>query len=74
MNLNDIEHQILRKMEEPRIHFAIVCASVSCPKLRNKAFVAENLEQQLTDATKEFLSDTSKNEISKDEIIKNNLF
>ncbi|EPR73857.1 Uncharacterized protein DUF547 [Winogradskyella psychrotolerans RS-3] len=67
-NLNDIEHEILRKMNEPRIHFAIVCASVSCPKLQNTAFTASNLDQQLTDATKEFLADTSKNELSKDNI------
>ena len=67
-NLNDIEHEILRKMDEPRIHFAIVCASVSCPKLQNKAFTALNLEEQLTNATKEFLTDTSKNELSENEI------
>ena len=67
-NLNDIEHQILRKMDEPRIHLAIVCASVSCPKLQNEAFTALSLEEQLTTATKEFLSDTSRNELSKDNI------
>ncbi|MEH1006147.1 DUF547 domain-containing protein [Winogradskyella sp. ECml5-4] len=67
-NLNDIEHKILRKMNEPRIHFAIVCASVSCPKLQNTAFTASNLDAQLTHATKEFLADTSKNELSKDNI------
>ena len=44
LSLNHIEHEILRKMDEPRIHFAIVCASESCPKLQNKAFIAENLE------------------------------
>ncbi|MEM5539196.1 DUF547 domain-containing protein [Olleya sp. AS48] len=62
-NLEDIEHKILRKMDEPRIHFAIVCASYSCPKLQNSAFTADNLEQQLTLATQEFLSDTNRNEI-----------
>ena len=67
-NLNDIEHKILREMNEPRIHFAIVCASVSCPKLQNTAFTASNLDTQLTNATKEFLADTSKNELSKDNI------
>ncbi|WP_244954736.1 DUF547 domain-containing protein [Winogradskyella helgolandensis] len=67
-NLNDIEHKILRNMDEPRIHFAIVCASVSCPKLQNTAFTAVNLDAQLTKATKEFLADTSKNELSKDNI------
>ncbi|MEL0644110.1 DUF547 domain-containing protein [Olleya sp. Ti.3.14] len=63
-SLEDIEHEILRKMDEPRIHFAIVCASYSCPKLQNTAFIASNLETQLTLATQEFLSDTNRNEIS----------
>jgi len=67
-NLNDIEHKILRNMNEPRIHFAIVCASVSCPKLQNEAFTALNIEAQLVKATKEFLNDTSKNKLSEDRI------
>jgi hypothetical protein len=67
-NLEDIEHQILRKMNEPRIHFAIVCASFSCPKLQNRAFIASDLETQLTNATKEFLSDTKRNEISQNHL------
>lgn len=74
LNLNDIEHEILRKMNEPRIHFAIVCASVSCPKLKNKAFTASNIEEQLTNATKAFLSDTSKNELSKGNIKLSKIF
>ena len=73
-NLNDIEHKILRNMNEPRIHFAIVCASVSCPKLQNEAFTASNLDAQLTQATKEFLADTTKNELSKDKIKISKLF
>ena len=67
-NLEDIEHEILRKMNEPRIHFAIVCASYSCPKLQNEAFTAKNLEAQLTNATKEFLADSNRNEISENSI------
>ncbi len=66
--LNDVEHKILRKMDEPRIHFAINCASVSCPKLLNVAFLPETLESQLTDVTKDFLSDTSRNNISENSI------
>ena len=73
-NLNDIEHEILRKMDEPRIHFAIVCASVSCPKLQNEAFTALDLEEQLTKATKEFLADTSKNEFSENDIKLSKIF
>ena len=73
-NLTEIEHDILRQMEEPRIHFTIVCASVSCPKLQNEAFTASNLEEQLTKATKEFLTDPSKNELSQDEIKLSKIF
>ena len=67
-NLNDVEHQILRKMNEPRIHFAIVCASISCPKLENRAFYASNLEERLTSATKAFLNDASRNNISENSL------
>ncbi|MEZ4798012.1 MAG: DUF547 domain-containing protein [Flavobacteriaceae bacterium] len=67
-NLDEIEHEILRNMNEPRIHFAIVCASYSCPKLQNEAFTAENLNMQLTKATKEFLADKNRNEISENDI------
>ena len=72
-NLEDIEHQIL-KMDEPRIHFAIVCASISCPKLLNEAYTAENLEQQLTNVMKDFLSDTKRNFISKDKLELSKIF
>lgn len=74
ISLNDIEHEILRKMDEPRIHFAIVCASESCPKLQNKAFVADKLEEQLTNATKEFLGDNTKNRITKNELELSKIF
>jgi len=74
LSLNDIEHNILRKMNEPRIHFAIVCASESCPKLQNIAFTAENLEEQLNKTTQEFLADTSKNEISENEMKLSKIF
>ena len=73
-NLNDIEHQILRKMNEPRIHFAIVCASVSCPKLLNGAYTFENLETQLTKATKQFLSDSERNSILENDLKLSKIF
>lgn len=67
MDLNEIEHAILRKeFKEPRIHFAIVCASKSCPKLLNEAYTAESLEQQLDQQTVEFINDTTKNRVSKE--------
>ena len=62
LSLNDIEHDILRKeFREPRIHFAIVCASKSCPELRSEAYRATTLDSQLTQAARRFVSDTSKN-------------
>ncbi len=66
--LNDIEHKILRKMGEPCIHFAIVCASVSCPKLQNTAFESSKIEEQLSNATKEFLADPARNNLSSNNI------
>jgi hypothetical protein len=65
MSLDEVEHSILRKeFEEPRIHFAINCASVSCPPLLNEAFVASNLENQLMRVTTTFVNDPSRNKIS----------
>lgn len=73
-DLNEIEHKILRKMNEPRIHFAIVCASVSCPKLQNSAFIGSKLDIQLTISTKEFLNDPSKNKISTNKLELSKIF
>ena len=73
-NLDEIEHQILRKMDEPRIHFAIVCASYSCPKLLNEAYKADTLEEQLTNATKEFLNDLNRNNISENSLELSKIF
>ena len=55
-SLNQMEHEVLRKMGEPRIHFAIVCASRSCPRLLNEAYTAEKLDAQLTTNTKVFFA------------------
>jgi len=61
VTLDEIEHQILRKeFNEPRIHIAINCASISCPDLSNEAYVAERLEQQLAQASINFVNNPSK--------------
>lgn len=60
VTLDEIEHAILRPMGEPRIHFAIVCASLSCPNLRQEAYRAEKLEEQLEDQARKFLHDDTK--------------
>lgn len=62
VSLNQIE-AALREMGEPRIHFAIVCASKSCPELRGEAYVGADLDRQLEDATQRFLRDRSKNRV-----------
>ena len=74
VSLNHIEHNILRKMGDPKIHFAIVCASESCPKLSNKAYKPNTLKEQLNDAAKEFVNDDSKNSISVNSIEISNIF
>lgn len=64
-DLNNIEHGILRKdFDDPRVHFALVCASMSCPKLQNSAFIADKLDEQLNQAAREFLNEPFRNEIS----------
>jgi hypothetical protein len=68
-SLDEIEHTILRKeFDEPRIHFAINCASFSCPPLLNEAFKAEKLEEQLEFVTTSFINDPKRNQISEDHI------
>jgi hypothetical protein len=62
--LDHIEHDLIRapgRYDEPRIHVAVVCASIGCPQLREEAYVAERLDAQLDDAMRRFLSDRSRN-------------
>lgn len=64
-SLNHIEHQMLRAVyKDARIHFAVNCASISCPKLSNKAFTAKNLEAHLNEMAISFINNSSKNSIS----------
>jgi len=63
-SLDDIEHGMIRApdaFDEPRIHVALVCASIGCPMLRPEAYVAARLEAQLEDGLRRFLSDASRN-------------
>ncbi|WP_412560657.1 DUF547 domain-containing protein [Winogradskyella sp. MIT101101] len=62
-SLADIEKGFLQKMNEPRIHFAINCASISCPKLLREAYTAENVNELMDRAAKEFIN-SDKNDIS----------
>jgi hypothetical protein len=63
-HLDDVEHNMIRKKgvyDDARIHFAVNCASISCPALRNEAFVADQLDKQLEDSLIRFLSDKTRN-------------
>lgn len=72
---DEIEHQILRKkFHDPRIHFTIVCASSSCPKLRREAYVAERLEEQLNEAARVFVNDPLRNHIETQSIRLSRIF
>ena len=61
-HLDNIEHDMIRvEFDEPRIHFAVNCAAVGCPALRQEAFVAGRLDEQLEEATRLFLTDARQN-------------
>lgn len=60
--LNTVEHQYIRKQfKEPRIHFAVNCASIGCPPILNEAYTASKLEAQLEAATINFLGNKKLN-------------
>ena len=61
INLHELEHQLIRPLGESRIHFAIVCASQSCPVLRDEAYTLARLDQQLDDAARIFINDSRRN-------------
>jgi hypothetical protein len=61
-SLNGIEHDVIRKdFDEPRIHFALVCAARSCPPLRSEAYTGDRLVVQLESNARRFLLDTTAN-------------
>ncbi len=63
-SLDNIEHDLIRApgaYDDPRIHFAVVCAAIGCPGLRAEAFTAERVDEQLEDSLRRFLSDQSRN-------------
>jgi len=74
-DLNNIEHSILRQdFNEPRIHFAINCASISCPKLANEAYLPEKIEAQLDRAAKGFINNPQKNQLNENEVALSKIF
>jgi hypothetical protein len=75
ISLNDIENTKLRAVfKDPRIHFALNCASVACPILWNKAYTSQNMESALQNQAKKFINDKTKNNFSKSRIEISELF
>ena len=77
VSLNDIEHGLIRgsdRYNDPRIHFAVNCASIGCPALREEAYTADKLEQQLTQQAVRFLTDSSRNYIKDNNLYLSSIF
>lgn len=73
--LDWIEHEVIRKeFDEPRIHFAVNCASIGCPALRQEAFIASKLDSQLEEQAIIFLNDESKNTFKKGKVYLSKIF
>lgn len=73
--LDQIEHDVLRKKYfDPRIHVGVNCASISCPKILNTAFTAENVDTTLEILMKEFINDSSRNKIGKKDVQISSIF
>ena len=63
-SLNDIEHRIIRKQfADNRIHLALVCAAMSCPRLRNEAYAGPTLNIQLDNQGRDFVNNPAKNKL-----------
>ncbi|WP_035334539.1 DUF547 domain-containing protein [Dokdonia sp. PRO95] len=73
-NLNEIEHKILRKMGDARIHFGINCASFSCPPLLNEAFTPSKVDAQLDMLSRKFINDPTRNTITSDRVEVSKIF
>lgn len=83
LSLNDIEHELIRgaldddgelKYNDPRIHFAVNCASIGCPALRAQAYTSDKLDAQLEEQTIRFLSDTTRNIANKNTLKLSSIF
>ena len=74
-DLNNIENSILRKkFKDPRIHFSIVCASRSCPRLRDRAYTTDNVQRFLDEDTRVFVNDPSRNSLSTSQLNLSKIF
>ena len=76
-SLDDIEHTLIRgsdRYQDPRIHFAVNCASIGCPALRNEAYTGKHLDTQLEEQTRLFLQDRSRNRAEAGKLLLSSIF
>lgn len=76
-SLDDIEHVLIRgsgRYDDPRIHFAVNCASIGCPALRAQAYSGDDLDQQLDQQATLFLGDRSRNRVDGTSIMLSAIF
>lgn len=76
-SLDEIEHKLIRgsdRYNDPRIHFAVNCASISCPALRAEAYNGSRLNEQLTEQTNLFLSNHERNQVENNVIKLSSIF
>ncbi len=76
-SLDDTEHNLIRgsgRYNDPRIHFAVNCASIGCPLLRSEAYTGEKLQNQLAEASEFFLADRERNRLKNQVLEVSSLF
>lgn len=76
-SLDDIEHRMIRgsdRYNDPRIHFAVNCASIGCPSLRPEAYAGDRLDSQLQDQLQLFLSDRTRNRLEQGTLMVSAIF
>jgi hypothetical protein len=75
VSLDWVEHDLLRpEFGDPRVHFAVNCASMSCPPLRNEAYVGARLDRQLDQQTRAFINDPQRTRLEGDQLYLNKIF
>jgi hypothetical protein len=75
LTLDNIEHDILRpRFKDPRIHFAVNCASKSCPPLRSEPYRGDVLDRQLTEMTESFINDPARNHLEGNTLYVSSIF
>ncbi|MBW2238697.1 MAG: DUF547 domain-containing protein [Deltaproteobacteria bacterium] len=75
ITLDDMEHKILRpRFKDPRVHFAINCAALSCPPLGDRPYMGSTLDRQLDDSTQRFINNPERNYLKENSLYASKIF